>query len=138
MKDFGGTDLMMNMVGTLVVMLAVFMPLVQLEQLTHLDNSTPEVSGARKQADNLEVALVEISLAQDGSSPVFRWRSSGGGAKTQSLNGYADLKERLDRDRPDAIRLRMDRGVLSGVLQDLVVDTSQLGIAIYQSNRKGQ
>ena len=26
MKDFGGTDLMMNMVGTLVVMLAVFMP----------------------------------------------------------------------------------------------------------------
>ena len=133
----GSADLMMNMVGAMVIMLALFVPLAQLEQITFLDNQTDQENTRSSELQGLESALVEIGLGQDPDSLVIRWKGSDQ-AEAVSLNNQQALIEAMQRERPDAIRLRMDRQVPSGVMQDLVVAASDLGITILQSNRLGQ
>jgi hypothetical protein len=131
----GSADLMMNMVGAMVIMLAVFMPLAQLEQLTLLQNQTAELAGNRDQPDSAELALVEIRLAADGKTTAFRWRS-GDASLVEELPDFDALRERLRTSRPAGIRLRIERQVPSGIYQDLVIEAYDLGIAIFQSNRR--
>jgi hypothetical protein len=131
----GSADLMMNMVGAMVIMLAVFMPLAQLEQLTHMENQALEANGQEVSSADMETALVEVWLDRDGGKPLFKWQAHAQGQTTE-FDDYAELHEALGNSRPSAIRLRMDRDVPSGVMQDIVVDASALGITILQSNRK--
>jgi hypothetical protein len=131
----GSADLMMNMVGAMVIMLAVFMPLAQLEQLTLLQNQSAELSGGADQPDAAELALVEIQAGRDGHAPVFLWRGKDG-SESERLDDFDALRDRLRTSRPAGIRLRIERQVPSGIYQDLVIDAYDLGIAILQSNRR--
>ena len=130
----GSADVMMIMAGVLVVLLAIFIPLAQLEKLTYIENQGKQAQQDAMAPDMRNVALLEVEYRGVDQLPIFHWRATEKGATTTTTD-YAEVRVAIEAGHPDAIRLRIDRRVASGIFQDLVIDASNLGIPLWQSNQ---
>jgi len=122
-------DLFAVLAVTFMVSLGVLAPLVQNEVLTFMESTKTKKSSDSLAPDSTETGLLEIFFIADQQ---VRYQLKLPGKTSVNINDYQKMLHRLEIEQPQALRLRVDRRVESGVFQDLILDANQLDIQIWQ------
>lgn len=126
-------DLFAVLAVTFMVALGVLAPLVHTEVLTYIEETrTDKQSDAGAPRPN-ETVLLEV-LYTERSGPSFILTATD--KKKRKFTRYQDLIAAIDIERPQDIRMRMDRRVPSGIFQDIYLDTTKKGIRLWQVNEQ--
>ena len=121
-------DLGLLLATTYIVGLGVIAPLVREEVLTFIEQRKSDSSENTSSPDGAAMALLEVTYGEGGRMG-FVYSLKG---KKQSLGQYEHALSVLTATRPQDIRLRVDRRVPSGTLQDLIQDCARLNIRVWQ------
>ncbi len=126
-------DLFAVLAVTFMVALGVLAPLVHTEVLSYIEQTkTDKQSDAAAPSAN-ETVLLEV-LYTKKKDPRFTLSTKD--KEKRSFIRYQDLVAAIENDRPQDIRIRIDRRVSSGVYQDILLDTGKLGIRVWQANEQ--
>lgn len=124
-------DLFANLAVVFMVCLGTLAPLVHTEVLTYIDAKATDKSSDPAAPDGRNTALAEIAYGAAGE-PFFVVHPPE--TEVQRFDDYAGLVDWLRQERPEDLRVRVDRRVPSGVYQDLLLDAGKLGIRVWQAN----
>lgn len=124
-------DLFAVLAVTFMVTLGVLAPLVNTEVLSYIEQNRTDKKSDAAAPEAQDTALLEVLYGGEGA---VRYTLSSESNVKQAYTRYQDLVAALQRQRPQDIRIRVDRRVASGVYQDILLDTGKLGIRVWQAN----
>lgn len=113
-----------------IVGLGVIAPLVRQEVMTFIEQRKSDGSDNAPAPDGAAMAQLEVTYGEGGRLG-FVYSFKG---KKKVLGQYEFALAVLETERPQDLRLRVDRRAPSGALQDLIQASSRLGIRLWQIN----
>jgi len=123
-------DLFAVLSVTFMVALGVIAPLVQNEVLTFIESTKTDKETDVTAPDSKLTGLLQIRNVK--SKPEYHLQLNNQDSK--KYTNYKGLINALKAVTPNDLRIRIDRRVESGIYQDLLIDTSQLNIQLWQAN----
>ena len=124
-------DLFAVVAVTFMVALGVLAPLVNSEVLSYIEQTQTDKQSDAAAPDARETVLLEALYVGDGGT---RFVLTSKDRQGSTFRGYQDLVDALQQERPQDIRIRIDRRVPSGVYQDILLDAGKLNIRVWQAN----
>jgi len=124
-------DLMTVLMITFLASLGVLAPLVYSEVLTYIEQVKTDKKSDINAPQRSESQLLEISYLEKGKY-FYHFHNKG---KKQTIATYSEMVDWLNKNRPQVLRVRIDRRVESGIYQDVILDTGKLNIRIWQDNQ---
>ncbi len=124
-------DLFACLAIVFLVALGTLATLVNQEVLTYIETTKTDQQNDPSAPDPRETALLEMLHTKDGEA---RYQLAFPGKEKRLLNGYEAMVSVLRQERPQDMRIRVDRRVNSGLYQDVILDAKKLNIRPWQDN----
>lgn len=138
MKQFAYALSMADLFGVLMVTflfsLGVVTPLVNQEVTTFIESTKAKPKENANVTNNQEVARLNAIYKQNGQYQLeFHYKYNGKEIR-QSFSHLDGIKVFLQQHRPEVLEVKMDGRIKSAVLQQIILDTSELEITMVQVN----
>lgn len=124
-------DLFAVVAVTFMVALGVLAPLVNSEVLSYIEQTQTDKKSDVAAPDAKETVLLEALYVGNGGT---RFVLTSKDKQGNTFRRYQNLVVALQKERPQDIRIRIDRRVPSGVYQDILLDAGKLNIRVWQAN----
>lgn len=124
-------DLFAVLAVTFMATLGVLAPLVHTEVLSYIEQNRTDKKSDAAAPEAQDTVLLEVLYGEEGA---IRYTLSSESNLKQDYTRYQNLVAAIERQRPQDIRIRVDRRVESGIYQDILLDTGKLGIRVWQAN----
>lgn len=134
MKSYAliAADLFAVIAVTFMVTLGVLAPLVNTEVLSYIEQTRTDKKTDASAPEAAETGLLEVVYINSGGAEyvLTPWNASNG----MRFSRYEALLLELKQQRPQDLRIRIDRRVSSGIYQDILLDAGKLDIRVWQAN----
>lgn len=124
-------DLFIALAVTFMVAIGALIPVVQKEVLTYLDQTKTDKASDPGAPKASESAMLEVLYGKSGRVHYGLSTPEGG---RRSFKRYLNVVKVLREERPQDLRLRLDRRVPAGIYEDIVLEMSKLNIRLWLSN----
>jgi len=128
-------DLFGVLMVTFLFSLGVVTPLVNQEVTTFIESTKAKPKADANVNNNQEVARLNGIFYEETNQYRFEFHYKQNGHKSShSFSKLEGVKRMLLQHRPKVLEVKMDGRIISSVLQQIILDTSELEISMVQVN----